>query len=115
MNDDTHIGTILAEVLLLTVVVILVDERWIRAALAFVPALLLAQRALKPTKPVGQEQGPVDPDVQEHTKELLEHFRDFYGTCHRVVQGEITPAQAVDRSSHVERNLNQLLNRIRSG
>ena len=46
MSDKPETGTILFEVALLTIVVLLVDEWLIRGALAFIPAMLLAQRAL---------------------------------------------------------------------
>ena len=44
MKDQN--GTILVEVALLTIIVLLVDETLVRAGMAFVPAMLLAQRAL---------------------------------------------------------------------
>ena len=78
MSDKPDTGTILFEVALLTVVVLLVDEWLIRGGLAFIPAMLLAQRALDAGGSRAPE-GPTSTDdqggpVREHVTKLLQHF-----------------------------------------
>ena len=46
METKSGLGDIIVMVALILFAVILVDERWIRTAIAFVPAMLLAQRAV---------------------------------------------------------------------
>lgn len=119
MNEQPEIGTILFEVALLTVVVLLVDERLMRGALALIPAMLLAQRALNSAN--ASEGGTsfadqrTDQTVREHVKKLLDHFREFYATCHLMGSGGITSDEALQRTSDLEKDLNRLLDEVTSG
>ena len=120
MNEKSQTGTILFEVALLTVVVLIVDEPLIRAGLAFVPALLLAQRAVNAASggvPVGALRGErrEDDDVRDHIKRLLAHFREFYATCHLLGKGEISSPEAMRRTGHLEAELNRLLDEVTNG
>lgn len=111
-------GDKLTVVLLLALIafaVLIVDERWLRAAIALVPALLLAQRALQPPtalahRPaVGAADRRTDTDVRSHIDDLLKHFREFYTTCHLMATGSLEPAEAKDLAAGIERRLNTLL------
>ncbi len=120
MNENSQIGTILFEVALLTVVVLIVEEPPIRAALAFVPALLLAQRAVTAASggvPVGtpRDERRGDDTVRDHVKRLLGHFREFYATCHRLGKGEISSDEAMRRTGQLETELNRLLDEVTNG
>ena len=118
MNEKPETGTILFEVALLTIVVFLVDEWLIRGALAFIPAMLLAQRALE----AGNTKAPegltsindrrTDEPVREHVTRLLEHFRQFYATCHLMGRGGISPEEALHRTHDLEKDLSRLLDEV---
>ena len=88
MDEQPALGTILFHVALLTIIVILVDERLMRGALAILPAMLLAQRAIGATqaKSTGEWTGVhdrrMDLHVREHVTKLLGRFRDFYAMIH---------------------------------
>ena len=118
MNEKPAMGTILFEVVLLTVVVLLVDEWLIRGALAFIPAMLLAQRALDAGSNKASEGSTSfhdrrsDAPVREHVTRLLEHFRQFYATCHLMGSGGITPEEALHRTHDLEKDLSQLLDEV---
>lgn len=103
-------------VFLLAFAVILVDERWLRAAIAVLPALLLAQRALSGAPAEVQRTGVSDrredETVRGHVDELLKHFREFYATCHLMGVGALTPQAAEERATHLERDLNRLLAKV---
>jgi hypothetical protein len=121
MNERSATGTILFEVALLTVIVILVDETLIRGALAFIPALLLAQRAmgargrteLGAWSPANDRR--MDEHVRRHITKLLDHFRDFYAMCHLVGSGGINSDEALLRANNLEKELNRLLDEVTSG
>jgi hypothetical protein len=117
MENQTR-GTIFFEVALLTAVVILVEEPVIRAGLAFVPALLLAQRALSSSTSggdgdsSGQGAGAErreDGIARGHLDQFLKQFRDFYSTCHLLGAGTIDPEEALHRTSRTEAELNKLM------
>ena len=78
MSDKPETGTILFEVALLTVVVLLVDEWLIRGALAFIPAMLLAQRALdagkKASERTSTDEELLEQPVREVTREPPEEL-----------------------------------------
>jgi len=113
MKSDTL--TVVLEVAILTFAVVLVDERWLRAAIAFVPALLVAQRAVHgsnaaaPETPVGVGERRQDESVRGYIDQLLKHFREFYSTCHLMGSGQIDAADAMERANRLERQLNKLL------
>ena len=123
MNKQPAMGTILFEVVLLTVVVLLVDERLIRAALAFIPAMLLAQRAIDAAKAQATATGDwsptndrrMDEHVRRHVTKLLDHFRDFYAMCHLVGSGGISSDEALLRANNLEKDLTQLLEEVNRG
>ena len=111
--------TVILLVGLIAFAVLIVDERWLRAAIAFVPALLLAQRAMRvPGVPVneevlaGTEGGGSDDDVRGHIEELLKLFREFYTTCHLMASGSLEPEAAREMAGGIERSLNTLLAQV---
>lgn len=121
LNEQSAVGTVIFEVVLLTIIVLLVDEPLIRGGLAAIPALLIAQRTLRPTGP--QELGEwtpaddqrMDAHVREHVTKLLGHFRDFYTMCHLVGSGKIGAVGAATRANDLEKELNALLDELTSG
>lgn len=102
-------------VLLLAFAVVIVDHRWLRVAIAVLPALMLAQRALAASAPAEapvEEEEPdrrEDHEVRGYIDELLKHFREFYTTCHLMGVGVLTPQAAEERATSLERELNRLL------
>jgi hypothetical protein len=105
--------------LLLGFAVVIVDERWLRTAIAIVPALMLAQKGL--LAPAAPAQSPrsgsgadrrVDAQVRGHVEELLRHFREFYTNVHMMGRGELSPDEAKGWAAQLERELNSLLARI---
>ncbi len=121
MDEQPALGTILFHVALLTIIVILVDERLIRAALAVIPAMLLAQRAIGATQAkstddwTGVDDRRMDVHVREHVTKLLGRFRDFYAMIHLMSSGGITSDEAMARAGELEKDLNQLLEDITVG
>jgi len=112
-----EVVTILFMMALLTFAVVLVDERWLRTAIAFVPAMLIVQRALgyseaAPAPRTGAADRREDMEVRTHIEQLLQHFREFYSTCHLMATGLIQPDEAEKRASELEMRLNRLLARI---
>lgn len=108
MNDKPETGTIFFEVALLTIVVFLVDEWLIRGALAFIPAMLLAQRALD----AAGKKASHDALIGEPIKKLQAIFREFHAMCHLMGSGGITSEQALERSSALEKDLNLLMEEV---
>ena len=121
MDEKPALGTILFHVALLTIIVILVDERLIRGALAIIPAMLLAQRAIGATQAkstddwTGVDDRRMDVHVREHVTKLLGRFRDFYAMIHLMSSGGITSDEAMARAGELEKDLNQLLEDITVG
>lgn len=111
--DKNEVFPVFLMVLLLAFAVILVDERWLRAGIAVLPALTLAQRALKGSaeaaRPTEEAERRLDEETRTHTEQLLKHFREFYATCHLMGVGVLTPQAAEERATHLERDLNRLL------
>jgi hypothetical protein len=103
---------------LLGFAVVLVDERWLRTAIAIVPALMLVQRSLASTatdksgRPYRGEERRVDASARAHVEELLGHFREFYTNVHMMGRGELSPEEAKGWAAQLERELNSLLARI---
>ena len=95
--------------------VILVDDRWVRAGLGLLPALLLAQRAVMGVGvgATGAERGTrerrTDTDLRDKIQDLLKLIRDFYTTCHMVTVGQLEPSKAKAKAQLVERHLNQMM------
>ena len=121
MDEQPDLGTIFFYVALLAVIVLLVDERVIRGALAVIPAMLLAQRAIAATqaKPEGDwtevHDRRMDEHVREHVDKLLGHFRDFYAMNHLMASGGMTSEEALERASDLEKDLNRLLDEVTAG
>lgn len=120
-TQRSHLDLILILVLLAGAV-LLVDDRWLRAAVTIVPALLLMQRASSPTS--GEAAGAAgtptpdrrtDADVRAHVDELLKQIREFYSTCHLMASGQLAPELAKERASITERALNSLLAKVSEG
>jgi hypothetical protein len=105
--------------LLLGFAVVLVDERWLRTAIAIVPALMLAQKSLLTPASRTEESRTgsgsdrrMDADVRAHVEELLQHFREFYTNVHLMRRGVLSPEEAKGWAAQLERELNSLLARI---
>ena len=75
MDEQPAMGTIFFHVALLTIIVLLVDEPLIRTALAAIPALLLAQRAIGSAKAgeIGEWTPANDRRTDEHVREPGAH------------------------------------------
>ena len=106
-------------VTLLAFAVVLVDERVLRTAVAVLPALMLAQKALGMGRPAAAAPALTRPDerrreeeMRSHVEQLLKHFREFYTTCHLMSVNVLTIEAAEERVNNLERDLNQLLARI---
>lgn len=98
---------------LMAFAVILVEERWLRVAIALLPTMLLAQRALEGTpaaEPMtGFAERRRDDEVRSYIDELLKHFREFYTNVHMLAKGELSPEEAAGWATQLERELNSLL------
>ena len=114
MKQDNDKITVLFMLGVMTFAVILVDDRWVRAGLGLLPALLLAQRALMGVgighagPPDGEERRS-DTGIRERIQELLKLIREFYTTCHMVAVGQLEPAKAKVKAQAVERRLNTMM------
>ena len=53
-----------------------------------------------------------DGSTREHVTRLLEHFRQFYATCHLMGAGGITPEEALHRTHELEKDLSRLLEEV---
>ena len=121
MDEQPALGTILFHVGLLTLIVLLVDERLMRGALAIIPVLLIAQRAMGAarTKESGDWTGihdrRMDEHVRIHIEKLLAHFREFYAMNHLMSTGKMNSEEALMRTGEIERDLNRLLDEVTAG
>ena len=123
MNEKPAMGTILFHVALLTIIVLLVDERMMRGALAILPAMLLAQRAMAmgamsskdPGDWSGLDDRRMDEHVRMHVEKLLAHFREFYAMHHLMSSGRMTSEEALVRAGDIEKDLNRLLDEVTAG
>jgi hypothetical protein len=115
MEQKNDKPTVLFMLAVMTFAVVLVDDRWVRAGLALLPTLLLAQRALLgagvgakgPPKGVGERRSDVD--VRGQVEELLKLIREFYTMCHVVADGRLEPTRAKARAQVVESQLNEMM------
>lgn len=113
--DKSETLSVFLMVVLLAFAVVLVDERLLRTAIAVLPALMLAQKALAVGSP--NQAAPVedggdrrqDEEVRRHIEQLLKHFREFYTTCHLMGAKVLTVEAAEERANSLERDLNRLL------
>jgi len=125
--DKNETLSVFLMVTLLAFAVVLVDERLLRTAIAVLPALMLAQKALgmqrkteaeaaaaaaaeKPPVATGQERRQ-DELVRGYIEELLKYFREFYTMCH-LMGSVLTVEAAEERANNLERDLNQLLAKV---
>ncbi|MGW8266591.1 MAG: hypothetical protein ACWGSQ_09505 [Longimicrobiales bacterium] len=115
------LASVVLLILLLSFAVVIVDERWLRAAIAVVPALLLAQQGLR-SSPRGEEESGTgwtdrraDSEMRSSVDELLRHIREFYLTCHMMGTGKLSPDEAVEKAAQQELQLNRLLARVTDG
>ncbi len=116
------VASIVLLIFVLSFAVIIVDERWLRVAIAFVPALLLAQQGLRATNRAEDEEEAsgwanrrTDLEMRGAVDELLRHIREFYLTCHMMGTGKLSPDDAVEKAAQQELQLNQLLARVTDG
>ncbi len=114
MQPQSDKLTVLFMLGVMTFAVILVDDRWVRAGLGLLPALLLAQRALMgvgigDSGPPDGEERRSDTTVRDGILELLKLIREFYTTCHMVAVGQLEPSKAKAKAQVVERRLNTMM------
>ncbi len=123
MNEQPALGTIFFHVALLAIIVLLVDERLMRGALAILPAMLLAQRAMAISASQAKDTGDwtgvddrrMDEHVRKHVEKLLGHFREFYAMHHLMSSGRMTSEEALVRAGDIEKDLNRLLDEVTAG
>jgi len=115
------VASIVLLIFVMLFAVVIVDERWLRVAIAFVPTLLLAQQGLKAfaddedKSASGWADRRTDLEMRGSVDELLRHIREFYLTCHMMATGKITPDDAVEKAAQQELQLNRLLARVTDG
>ncbi len=123
MDEKPALGTIFFHVALLAIIVLLVDERLMRGALAILPAMLLAQRAMSMGASQAKDTGDwtgvddrrMDEHVRKHVEKLLAHFREFYAMRYLMSSGGMTSEEALARANDIEKDLNRLLDDITAG
>ena len=114
MNTDKRdFVMVIAQFALLLGAVAFVDVGLVRTGLVFVIGLLLVQRALGVGAPKREGEGP-EGERQDHVmrdgvSRLLVKIREFYSACHLLQLEQISPAEARQRTSKVEKDLNKLL------
>lgn len=112
-GDKSDVALVVTQFVLLLGVVAFVDQALVRVGLGFVIGLLLVQRALGVTAPKREgdrlSDRRQDPTTRDRISRLLVKIREFYTACHLVQSEQISPAEAKERTSRVERELNQLL------
>ncbi len=111
-------GSILILMFVLAFAVVFIEERFLRTAVAFVPALLLMQRALsmgrseKGAGLVGAANRRFDSTMRTSVDELLKYIREFYLTCYMLGTGKMTDDEATQNASEMEAKLNRLLAQV---
>jgi hypothetical protein len=114
MNTDKRdVVMVIAQFALLLGAVAFVDQGLVRTGLVFVIGLLLVQRALGVGAPKreGEARGEQREDavMRDGVLQLLVKIREFYTACHMLHSEQISPAEARQRISKVEKDLNKLL------
>ena len=111
-------GSIILLLGVLAFAVVIVDERWLRVAVAFVPTLLLVQRASEAGREVAEREAQAgaadrrgDDVMRSAVDDLLKHIRAFYLTCHLIGSGSMSSDEAVEKTARQEKELNRLLAR----
>ena len=101
-----------------TLAIVLVDDRWVRLGFGLPPSLLLARRALLGSgvapAPAAAAKAPSEDrrsnaGVRKQIHELLALIRDFYTTCHMVAVGQLEPSKAKAKAQVVEGQLNDMM------
>jgi hypothetical protein len=117
--EKSDLWEVMFLLLVLAFALVIVEERWLRVAVAFVPSLLLVQRALRGSAgvsghglPEGEERR-VDEETRRAVDELLRHIREFYLTVHLVGTGRMDSEEATEKIAELEGKLNRLLARMR--
>ena len=117
--QKSDVASVVLLIFVLSFAVVIVDERWLRVAIAFVPAMLLAQQALRKSDEQSPDEDPPDRRsdqlVRSAVDELLRHIREFYLTCHMMGTGKLSPDDAVEKAAQQELELNRLLARVTDG
>lgn len=114
-SDVASIAFLLA---ILAFAVVIVEERWLRVAVAFLPTLLLVQLAVEAGR--AKSDGPlrtvadrrVDEEMRAAVDELLRHIREFYLTCHLMGSGRLDSKKAAEATARREKELNRLLAQV---
>ena len=114
MNTDKRdVAMVIAQFALLLGAVAFVDRGLVRTGLVSVIGLLLVQRALGVGRPKREGEARAeqrgDSVMRDAVSQLLVKIREFYTTCHLLQSEQISPAQARQRTSMVEKDLNKLL------
>ena len=114
MNPDKQdVAMVIAQFALLLGAVAFVDRSLVRTGLVFVIGLLLVQRALGVGAPKREGEGAAgerqDHVMRDAVLRLLVKIREFYTACHLLHSEQISPAEARQRTSRVEKDLNKLL------
>lgn len=118
--EKATVGLVLFEVALLAGVLAFVDDTLIRVGLGFVPAMLLAQRALDITPGPGEIRvrgvGGVDRRrnhlVRDYVDVLLQRVREFYAACHLLRSRQISQEEATERIHAIEQDLDRILGEV---
>ena len=112
-NDKRDVAMVIAQFALLLGAVAFVDRGLVRTGLVFVIGLLLVQRALGLGAPKreGEARGGQREDsvMRDAVSQLLVKIREFYTACHLLQSEQISPAEAKERTSRIEKDLNKLL------
>lgn len=112
-TDKGEVAMVIAQFALLLGTVAFVDRPLVRTGLVFVIGLLLLQRALGLAAPKREGEAPnnrrQDVVTRDAGSRLLTKIREFYTACHLIQSEQISPAEARERTSRIEKDLNKLL------
>ncbi len=110
--DKGDVALVVVQFTLLLAIVTFVDNALVRLGMGFVVGLLLVQRALglQPASGAATSSGRrEDPVTRGAVSRLLFRIREFHAACHLVGSGQISPAEATERTKKIEKDLNSLL------
>lgn len=122
---------VFATLIVLAVVVVLIDDPWLRSAVALIPLVVLARMALggagaaaaataaersaqaaRAAQVARDAQAEADRrsdmTVRRQIQDLLDLIREFYTTCHMVAIGQLEPSKAKAKALVVETKLNEM-------
>lgn len=114
-TDKGDAPLVIAQLVVLLGIVAVVDQPLVRTGLAFAVGLLLVQRALGLTGPprdsqVGDRRS--DEATRDAVLRLLARIREFYAACHLLRLEQISPTEARERTSKIEKELDKLLGEV---